>query len=147
MGPGLDGLFVCKSYGSVPGPGVVDYRGPAAGVVLDANTPGSTPVISDCLNNHVGAGGGIQVLSFDGSVTDVLPGTPPWGAVIAGTIPPAGRSETLPPLLPSPIRIVGVTIPSGAYPFVLGGALLVGLLAVVVVVVMVRSVTNVSRRT
>ena len=142
MAPGQDGLFVCKSYGSVPGPGVVDYRGPAAGVVLDANTPSSTPVISDCLNNHAGTSGGIQVLYFDGSVTDVLPGTPAWGAVIAGTVPPAGRSETSPPLRPPARRIAGMAISPGAYPYFLGGAFLVGLLAIVAVVVMVRSWTR-----
>ncbi|GEM_PF-3052221 len=142
VGPGQDGLFVCKSYGSVPGPGVTDYRGPAAGVVLDANTPASTPVIADCLNNHAGSSGGIQVLSFDGSVSDVMPGTPAWGAVLAGTVPPAGRSETLPPLRPAPTRIAGVTISPGAYPYALGGVLLLGLLVVVAAVVMVRSWTR-----
>lgn len=108
---GQDSLFTCKEYGSHPGPGVVDYRGPALGVVLRAATPPKTPIAADCTNNHWNE---INVLYFDGSVATVTPGSCAWTAALAATVVSPGRSES--PPHPPELRFMGFLL-KGYLPF------------------------------
>lgn len=79
------GLFVCKVYGSAPGPNTLDYRQPNWSVVQRLDLA-KRPIACDRTNNHdVNAEGDMNVLLLDGSVIRAEAGSSEWNEALLYT--------------------------------------------------------------
>ncbi|MFA5794105.1 MAG: prepilin-type N-terminal cleavage/methylation domain-containing protein [Candidatus Brocadiia bacterium] len=77
QGSKAHGYFVCPLSGSVPGPGVCDYRGP--GYDAGQRTKGATVLGADKTDNHDPEGkGDINILFFGGQIDSYRPDSPEW---------------------------------------------------------------------